>query len=165
MKMSDYTGKDNYFEDFKVGEVIKHARGKTMEPLEQVLITNLVMNTAEGHFNEDLMAKRTEGSKFAGGKRVSFGGVNISFFVGMASQDTAENCIAELGMDKIKLMSPVFHGNTLYAYTEVLETKDADRPDAGIIRFKHYGVNQDGKQIFEGERTVLMKRRSHWADK
>ncbi len=46
-----------------------------------------------------------------------------------------------------------------------LETKDADRPDAGIIRFKHYGVNQDGKQIFEGERTVLMKRRSHWGDK
>lgn len=165
MKMSDYTGKDNYFEDFKVGEVIKHARGKTMEPLEQVLITNLVMNTAEGHFNEDLMAKRTEGSKFAGGKRVSFGGVNISFFIGMASQDTAENCIAERGMDKIKLMSPVFHGNTLYAYTEVLEKKDADRPDAGIIRFKHYGTNQDGKQIFEGERTVLMKRRSHWADK
>lgn len=165
MKMSDYTGKDNYFEDFKVGEVIKHARGKTMEPLEQVLITNLVMNTAEGHFNEDLMAKRSEGSKFAGGKRVSFGGVNISFFIGMASQDTAENCIAELGMDKIKLMSPVFHGNTLYAYTEVLEKKDADRPDAGIIRFKHYGTNQDGKQIFEGERTVLMKRRSHWGDK
>jgi len=165
MKMSDYTAKDNYFEDFKVGEVIKHARGKTMEPLEQVLITNLVMNTAEGHFNEDLMAKRTEGSKFAGGQRVSFGGVNISFFIGMASQDTAENCIAELGMDKIKLMSPVFHGNTLYAYTEVLEMKDADRPDAGIIRFKHYGTNQDGKQIFEGERTVLMKRRSHWADK
>ncbi len=165
MKMSDYTAKDNYFEDFKVGEVIKHARGKTMEPLEQVLITNLVMNTAEGHFNEDLMAKRSEGSKFAGGKRVSFGGVNISFFIGMASQDTAENCIAELGMDKIKLMSPVFHGDTLYAYSEVLESKPADREDAGIIRFKHYGTNQDGKQIFEGERTVLMKRRSHWADK
>ncbi len=165
MKMSDYTGKDNYFEDFKVGEVMKHARGKTMEPLEQVMITNLVMNTAEGHFNEDLMAKRSEGSKFAGGRRVSFGGVNISFFVGIASQDTAENAIAELGMDKIKLMSPVFHGDTLYAYSEVLETKPADRDDAGIVRFKHYGVNQDGKQIFEGERTVLIKRRSHWGDR
>ncbi len=33
------------------------------------------------------------------------------------------------------------------------------------MRFKHYGVNQDDKNIFEGERTVLIKRRSHWGDK
>lgn len=165
MKLSDYTGKNNYFEDFKVGAVIRHARGKTLEPVEQVTITNLVMNTAEGHFNEDLMQKNAAGSRFAGGRRVSFGGVNISIFVGLAAQDTAENAIAEIGMDKIRLMSPVFHGDTLYAYSEVLETSAADRDDAGIVRFRHYGVKQDGKQVFEGERTVLMKRRSHWGDR
>jgi itaconyl-CoA hydratase len=33
------------------------------------------------------------------------------------------------------------------------------------VRFKHYGVNQDDKHIFEGERTVLIKRRSHWGEK
>jgi hypothetical protein len=47
----------------------------------------------------------------------------------------------------------------------VLETSDAKQPDAGIVRFKHYGVNQDDKHIFEGERTVLIKRRSHWGEK
>ena len=46
MKVSALTGKHNYFEDFKVGEVLKHARGKTVEPLEQVWITNVTMNTA-----------------------------------------------------------------------------------------------------------------------
>jgi len=46
VKLSDLTGNANYFEDFKVGEVIRHARGKTVEGLENVLITNLVMNTA-----------------------------------------------------------------------------------------------------------------------
>lgn len=165
MKLSDYTGKTNYFEDFKVGAVIRHARGKTLEPLEQVMITNLVMNTAEGHFNEDLMQKNASGSAFAGGRRVSFGGVNIAMFVGLAAQDTAENAIAEIGMDGIRLMRPVFHGDTLYAYSEVLETRPADRPDAGIVRFRHYGVKQDGQQIFEGERTVMIKRRSHWGDR
>jgi itaconyl-CoA hydratase len=159
MKVSALTGKQNYFEDFTVGEVLKHARGKTIDPLEQVWITNITMNTAEGHFNEHLMSQSNWG------KRLGFGGVTISLTIGLASEDTAENALAELGMDKIRLKGPMFHGDTIYAYSEVLETKDSDRPDAGIIRFKHYGVNQDDKVVFEGERTVLMKRRSHWADK
>jgi len=83
-------------------------------------------------------------------------------FIGLASQDTAENAISELGMDKIRLQGPVFHGDTLTAYTEVLEVQPAGRDDAGIVRFKHYGTKQDGSLVFEGERTVLMKRRSHW---
>ena len=156
MKLNTLTGRDNYFEDFEVGTVMKHWRGKTLEPLEQVLITNMVMNSASGHFDEVRM-KDTEFKK-----RLSFGGVNISLVVGLAAQDTAENAIAELGMDKIRLTNPVFHGDTLYAYTEVLEIKPSDRDDAGIVRFKHYGVNQDEKIVFEGERTVLIKRRSHW---
>ena len=65
-------------------------------------------------------------------------------------------------MDKIRLTGPVFHGDTLFAYTEVLATTSADREDAGIVRFKHYGVNQNDTIVFEGERTVLVKRRSHW---
>ena len=51
MKMSELTERNNYFEDFAVGEVIKHVRSKTLEPLEQVLITNLVMNAAKHGFN------------------------------------------------------------------------------------------------------------------
>lgn len=156
MKLSELTEQDNYFEDFIVGQVMKHVRSKTLEPLEQVMITNLVMNTASGHFDEEVMKSHPAG------KRMSFGGVNISMFIGMASQDTAENAIAELGMDKIRLQGPVFHGDTLTAYTEVLELKPSDREDAGIVRFKHYGVKQDGSPVFEGERTVLIKRRSHW---
>ena len=46
MKVSALTGRCNYFEDFIVGEILKHARGKTVEPLEQVWITNVTMNTA-----------------------------------------------------------------------------------------------------------------------
>ncbi|WPG41076.1 MaoC family dehydratase [Variovorax sp. EBFNA2] len=159
MKLGQLTERDNYFEDFTVGEVIKHVRSKTLEPLEQVLITNLVMNTASGHFDEEVMKSHPAG------RRLSFGGVNISMFIGLASQDTAENAIAEIGMDKIRLQGPVFHGDTLTAYTEVLEVQPADRDDAGIVRFKHYGTKQDGGIVFEGERTVLMKRRSHWGER
>ena len=159
MQLNQLTERDNYFEDFTVGEVMKHVRSKTLEPLEQVLITNMVMNTASGHFDEEVMKSHPMG------KRLSFGGVNIAMFVGMASQDTAENAIAELGMDKIRLQGPVFHGDTLTAYTEVLEVSPAEREDAGIVRFRHLGTKQDGSIVFEGERTVLIKRRSHWGDR
>jgi len=45
----------------------------------------------------------------------------------------------------------------------VLEARAADRDDAGIVRFRHYGLNQDDKLCVEAERTVLLKRKSHWA--
>jgi len=157
MKLSDLTGKTSYFEDFKVGEVIRHARGKTVEGLENVLITNLVMNTAQAHFNEDSM----KDSPYGG--RLSYGGVNFSLCMGLAMQDTGENSLAELGMDNIRLMNPVVHGDTLYAYSEVLEVAASDRDDAGVVTFRHYGVNQDDKQVFQGDRRMLIKRRSHWA--
>ena len=40
---------------------------------------------------------------------------------------------------------------------------DPQREDAGVVRFKHWGVTHDDRVVFEGERLVLVKRRSHWA--
>jgi acyl dehydratase len=159
MKVSQLTGRDNYFEDFEAGQVFRHARGKTVEALENVLITNLVMNTAQAHFNEHVM-------QFSPLKqRISYGGVNFSLVMGLASQDTCENALAELGLDNIRLLTPVVHGDTLYAYSEVLTAEPAEREDAGIVTFRHYGVNQRDELVFQGERRVLLKRRSHWGDR
>lgn len=156
------TSADNYFEDFEAGALIRHARGKTVTEMDNVLLTNLVMNTAEGHFNEHVMKQGASGI-FA--QRVVFGGINLSMVLGLAAQDTAEQALVEIGLDKIRLSNPVFHGDTLYAYSEVLEKRDAERADAGIVRFRHYGVNQDDKLCVEAERTVMLKRKSHWADR
>ena len=143
------TGRDNYFEDFVVGAKLRHARGTNQ------LLTKLVLNTADAHFNED----RMKGTPF--GQRLVFGLVTGAIVIGLATQDTAENALAELGLDGVRFRAPVFHGDTLYAYTEVLEKRDAERDDAGVVRFRHWGVKQDGTIVFEGERTVLIKRREH----
>lgn len=156
MDISALTAPGSYFEAFEVGAMIRHARGKTVEPLENVLITNLVMNTAAGHFDEHMMKTAPFG------RRVVFGGVTTALVVGMASQDTAENALAEVGMTGLRLKSPVFHGDTLYAYTEVVSKADAERPDAGLVTFRHWGVNQDDVVVCECVRTVLVKRASHW---
>ncbi len=158
-ELSKLTGAHNYFEDFEIGAVIRHARGKTMTPLENVLITNMVMNTAQGHFNEHQMAS----SPFGG--IIAFGGVNFSLVLGLACQDCCENALAELGLDNIRLSKPVTHGDTLYAYSEVLEKSNADQDDAGIVVFRHYGYNQRDEQIAQIDRRVLVKRKSHWGDR
>ncbi|MBI5947043.1 MAG: MaoC family dehydratase [Chloroflexi bacterium] len=157
--LTSLTGANNFFEDFKPGDAFRHARGKTITEMDNVLITNLVMNTAQGHFNEDQMAKGPLK------RRIVFGGITASMVIGLAMQDTAENALRELRLDGIRFRSPVFHGDTLYAYTEVVETSESDRPDAGVVRFRHVGLNQDGKVVFEGVRDVLVKRRSHWGDR
>ena len=152
------TGEHNYFEDFEPGQVMRHARGKTMCEQDNVGITLQVLNTAEGHFNEDLMQKSAMGQT-GWNSRIQFGGVTISMIVGLAMQDTGENALAELALDRIRLKAPVFHGDTLYAYSEVLEKRESDRDDAGIVTFRHYGVNQKDQVVFEGERTVLIRKR------
>jgi itaconyl-CoA hydratase len=156
------TSPNNFFEDFEEGQVIAHARGKTVTEMDNVLITNMVMNTADGHFNEHRMREGANENIAGFNKRIVFGGVCFSMVIGLAAQDTGEQVLRELGMDKIRLKAPVYHGDTLYALTEVLEKRDCDRDDAGVVRFKHYGVNQDDNLVFEGERIVLMKRRSAW---
>ncbi len=150
------TGRANYFEDFSAGDRFRHARGTTVGELENQMLTKLVMNTADAHFNEDAM------SRTAFGRRLVFGLVTGSIVMGLATQDVAENALAEVGLDKLRFTAPVFHGDTLYAYTEVLSKDVSGREDAGEVRFKHWGLNQEGKVVFEGERTVLIKRRSHW---
>jgi acyl dehydratase len=150
------TGDDNYFEDFTPGDVFRHARGKTVTEMDGVLLNHLVMNTAQGHFNEHLMAA----TPFGG--RIVFGGIVAAIVIGLASQDTAENALAELGLDGVRFPEPVHHGDTLYATTEVLSADGAGREDAGEVTFRHWGVNQSDEVVFEGRRRVLVKRRSHW---
>jgi itaconyl-CoA hydratase len=155
-ELSQLTSPDNYFEDFTVGAVYKHARGKTIEWLENVLITNLVMNTAAGHFNTHQMKSMSWGTV------LSFGGVNFSLVLGLAAQDCVENALEELGLDNIRLSKPVIHGDTLYAYTEVLSKSDGTRGDAGVVEFRHYGVNQRDELVAQVDRRALIKRRSYW---
>ena len=118
------------------------------------------MNTAQAHWNEEVMA----GSPMGDGRLV-FGLITASMTVGLTSQDTSENALAELGLDKMRFRRPVHHGDTITAYSEVLSVADAaDHEDAGVVRFKHWGRNQGGDVVCELERIVLVKRRSHWVD-
>ena len=161
MTLSALTGDGNWFEDFAPGMRMRHARSATIDEVENNFITKQVMNTAQGHWNEEAM----RGSPLGDGRLV-FGLITGSVTVGLTSQDTAENALAEVGLDKVRFRKPVHHGDTITAYTEVLAVESApDHPDAGLVSFKHWGRNQSGDVVCELERTVLIKRRSHWGDR
>ncbi|OGP84896.1 MAG: hypothetical protein A2Y95_10740 [Deltaproteobacteria bacterium RBG_13_65_10] len=155
------TDPNTYFEDFAVGDSYAHSRGKTVSETEHQWLTHLVMNTAQVHFNHAMVA--ADPKTYIGGKRIVYGGVVLSIVLGLASEDCAENAIAEIGMDNGKHANPVFAGDTLFAESEVLDKRDApDRDDAGIVKFRHCGKNQDGKVVVEIEREVLIKKKAKW---
>lgn len=153
----ELTAPTGYFEDFKVGQRFRHWRGATVGEVENAALSKLVMNTAQGHWNE-YWSSETPG-------RVVFGLVTGSIVFGLASEDVAEHAIAELGCDNLRFLAPVRHGDTLFALTEVLDVSDSERDDAGVVRFKHWGITHTDDVVFEGERTVLVKRRSAWLDR
>jgi itaconyl-CoA hydratase len=156
------TGGGNYLEDLRPGDVFVHGRGRTVSELDNYLVTLMTLNTAQAHFNRDYMARMLEG---AYRERLVMGAVTMAICIGLSSEDLSENAIAELGYTAIAFPAPVFHGDTLYAETEVLAVEEADRPDAGIVRCRVTGRKQDGSTVFVGERTLLVKRRSHWGER
>ncbi len=154
------TGQDNYFENFEVGAVYQHARGKTVTENDAVTICHLVMNSASAHFDDHLMKQMHQKKLAHVGESLVFGGVTISIVIGLSYQDTGEQVIRELSMDNIKLTGPVLHGTTLYSYTEVLSKEDAD-DDSGVVTFRHYGVDQDKSLVFQGDRTALIRKKQY----
>jgi len=109
-KVSSLTSPRGYFEDFEVGERMRHARGTTIGEVENQMVTKLVMNTADAHYNEH-KARQT-----VFGQRVVFGLVTGSVVIGLATQDTAEQALAELRLDKLRFRAPVYHGDSLTAF-------------------------------------------------
>jgi itaconyl-CoA hydratase len=159
VSVAELTGDTGWFEDFAAGQRMRHARGATVTDVENNFVSKQVMNTAQAHWNEDHLRDSPLGTG-----RVVFGLVTASLVFGLASQDATEQSLGDLGCDALRFRAPVHQGDTLYAFTEVLAVDEApEREDAGVVRFKHWGVTADDRVVFEGERTVLVKRRSHWA--
>ena len=143
-----------YFDDLQVSQVIKHSNGRTITEMDNVLFSALTMNTQPLHLNEDF-ASRTEF-----GQRIVNGLFTLALATGLTVADLTEGTIvANLGYETVRHPHPMFHGDTLYVETEVVEKRDSrSRPNAGIVRFRHTGRNQHGVVVLEFERTALMLR-------
>lgn len=144
-----------YFDELTVGMRIQHSVGRTVTEMDNVLFSALTMNPQPLHLNEDF-ASRT-----SFGQRIVNGIFTMGLVVGLTVAELTEGTIvANLSYERVTHPRPVFHGDTIYVETEVLEKRDsASKPDRGLVRLRHTGKNQAGTVVIELERTVLFLKR------
>ena len=140
-----------YYEDLEVGQHFRHSLGRTVPEMDNVLFSTLTMNTQPLHVNEDF-AGRTEF-----GQRIVNGIFIMGLVVGLSVPDLTEGTIvATLGYDHVLSPNPVFHGDTIYAESEVIEKRPSrSRPEVGIVRLKHWGRKSDNTIVIEMEHTAM----------
>jgi acyl dehydratase len=144
-----------FFEELETGAKFKHAMGRTVTEMDNVMFTALTLNTQPLHLNEDFAA-RTEF-----GQRIVNGIFSLGLVVGMSVPDLTEGTIvANLSYERVVYPNPLFHGDTLYVESEVLDKRESrSRSDCGIVRLRHIGRKQNGDVVVEVERMVLFKKR------
>lgn len=144
------------WEDFEAGDVYEHPLGRTVIPADNIWFTCLTMNTNPIHFD----AEYASHTQF--GKPLVNSCFTLALVTGQSVTDLTMNGVANLGWDEIRLPNPLFEGDTVYARSEVLETRPSKtKPNLGIVTVKTTGVNQHGMPVIEFKRTFMVYRRGH----
>jgi acyl dehydratase len=145
-----------FYEDLEIGETHQHSSGRTITEADNTFFNAITMNSQPLHLNEDF-ARR---SQF--GRRIVNGILTLGVVVGLTVEElTAGTIVANLGYENIRHPKPVFHGDTIYVETTILDKRPSkSNANRGIVRLQHIGRNQAGETVCEVERTVLFLRRT-----
>ncbi len=144
-----------YLEDFEVGAIYQHWPAKTITEADDHLFCLITMNHHPLHINDVYASKSQQG------RNVVVGPLVYSLALGMSVADVSGKAIANLATDELSHPAPVFHGDTLFVQSEVLEvTPSRSKPDRGVVRVKTDAFNQDGVLVASFKRAVLVPRRT-----
>jgi len=124
------SGSPHRFEDYAAGERIDHIDGVTVEEAEHMIATRLYQNTAKVHFNQ-----HSEGQgRF--GRRLIYGGHVISLARALSFNGLA-NAFHIAAINGGRHVAPLFAGDTVFAWSEILETSALPgRDDVGALRLR-----------------------------
>jgi acyl dehydratase len=143
-----------YLEEFEVGAVYKHWPAKTVTEADNHLFCLITMNHHPLHINDVYAAQSQQG------RNVVVGPLVYSLALGMSVGDVSAKAIANLATEDLKHPAPVFHGDTLFCESEVLEvTPSRSKQDRGVVKVQTRVLNQDGAVVAEFRRTVLVPRK------
>ena len=147
-----------YLEEFEVGAVYKHWPAKTVTEADDHLFCLLTMNHHPLHINDVYAAQSQQG------RNVVVGPLVYSLALGMSVGDISGKAIANLATDELSHPAPVFHGDTLFCESEVLELRPSkSKQDRGIVRVHTRVLNQDGVLVAQFKRSVLVPRQASGA--
>ena len=145
-----------YFEEFEVGEVIKHWPGRTITEADCTWFALLTMNQHPVHSDAHYAATQTQH-----GQRLVLGPLVFSIGIGMTVADVSGKAIANLEIEKITHDAPTFIGDTLYSESTVLAVRPSSRGDRGTVTVQTRVRNQRGDCVMTFTRTALLPTRNH----
>ena len=147
-----YEQRGLWYEELEVGALYRHSPGRTVSEADNVVFSTLTMNPQALHLD----AAWAESQPF--GQRLVNSLFTLSTLVGLSvAQLTQGTIVANLGFSDVTFPKPVFHGDTLYAETVVLEKRlSASRPGAGIVTLEHTARNQNGDVVAVATRSTMV---------
>lgn len=145
-----------YFEEFEIGQVLKHMMRRTVTESDNVWFSTATCNPAAIHLDEQWCQ---ENSEF--GTRIVNSAFTLGLMIGLSVGDTTlGTTVGNLGMDEVRFPKPVFHGDTIRTETEVIEKRESrSRPTQGIVTLMHRAYNQRNELVGHCKRSALMMRK------
>ncbi|WP_413805776.1 MaoC family dehydratase [Streptomyces sp. OE57] len=142
-----------YFEEFVVGDVVRHSTTRTVTETDNLLFTSLTMNPQPLHLDEEF----AKGSIY--GQRIVNSVFTLGLVAGIHVADlTLGTTVGNLGFEDVTFPKPVFIGDTIRVESEVLETrKSKSRPGTGIVKLEHRALNQRDELVCRLRRAALMQ--------
>ncbi|MCU4296670.1 MaoC family dehydratase [Brevibacterium permense] len=146
-----------WLDEMEVGATYKHAPGRTVTEADNTLFTAVTMNTQALHLDAAWSATEPFGERLVNSM------FTLATLIGLSvSQLTQGTTVGNLGFSEVSFPAPMFHGDTLYAETTILDKRNSkSRPGQGIVTFEHRGYNQDGKLVAKAVRQAMMFDSSH----
>ena len=147
------TSAGHFFEDFRLGQTIRHATPRTMTAGDVSIYTGL--------FGTRFAVQ----SSAAFAKAIGYPGWPIDDLLvfhivfGKTVPDISRNAIANLGYAATQFLAPVFVGDTLSATSEVIGLKENAGRTSGIVHVRTRGLKQDGTPVLEYVRWVMVRKR------
>ncbi len=140
-----------YYDELETGVVYRHRPGRTLTEADDIVFSTLTMNHQALHLDAAWAATQPFGQRLVNSM------MTLSTLVGLSvGQVTQGTIVANLGFREVEFPKPLFHGDTLYAETEVVEKRlSASRPGQGVVTLEHRGLNQDGVLVARAVRTAL----------
>ncbi|MCA0871008.1 MaoC family dehydratase [Seohaeicola saemankumensis] len=134
------SGENHRWDDYKTGETIDHVDGVTIEEAEHMIATRLWQNTAKVHFD---LTFRPDGRLIYGGHVISM--ARALSFNGLA------NAQMIVGLNGGAHANPCFAGDTVKAWTEVLDKADTNAPGVGAVRLRLVATKGGAPFALKGE--------------
>lgn len=143
-----------WYDDMAVGDVIQHAVRRTVIEADNVWFSCITMNMQPLHVD----AEYASATEF--GRPLVNSMFTLALVVGLSVPElTLGTVVANLGFEQITFPTPVFHGDTIHAETEIKELRlSQSRPEAGLVLFEHRAFNQGDQLVARVARRTMIRR-------